>query len=134
MKALFVFAFVVCYVAAAGQWEDIDVNDEKAVEMSRHGAELVNGHLRSRYHYKLIDFVKARRQVVAGFNYEVKIVIQETSCAKTEKTFEEAKDCDARDGGLTRYCTVRVWEKSWEHKLSMTSFSCSTSPFDDEEY
>nr|WP_150929285.1 cystatin family protein [Acinetobacter baumannii]KAB1090255.1 hypothetical protein F6W77_19645 [Acinetobacter baumannii] len=131
MKVLFVFALVVCYAAAVGQWEEIDTDDEKAQELAREVAKDLSDKFKSRNHHKLVDVIRVRKQVVAGLKYEVKLTLRETSCKKAEKTFEEANECDFKDGSFLKYCKVTLWDKAWEeNKRTFLHYSCSSRPFE----
>ncbi|XP_023211034.1 cystatin-1-like [Centruroides sculpturatus] len=129
MKAWFVFALLVCYAAAVGQWEDLDVNDEEAQDLAKIAAITVNRQFKSRNHHKLVEIVRVRKQVVAGFKYEAKITLRETDCKKSETTFEDANDCDFKDGSFVKYCTVTLWDQVNKEDKKLIHFSCSSRPF-----
>ncbi|GIY31389.1 u37-Nephitoxin-Nsp1b_1 [Caerostris extrusa] len=121
-KIIVLFSLVALSVALLGGFETVDVDDEEVVAAANHAAKGLSKQFAGKFHHRLYKVLKAKRQVVAGTNFQMDIVVGQTTCKKDEVEFENTSDCDFKDGISTyKKCTVLVFKDlSGNHKLVST--------------
>ncbi|KFM75489.1 L-cystatin, partial [Stegodyphus mimosarum] len=111
LKTILLLVLVACATASLlGGFEDVAVEDEEVLVAANHATKKLSNRFASPYHSKLAKVLKAKRQVVAGANFKMDIIVGLTTCKKKEVEFEAAKDCDFQDSVSTyKKCTVLVY-------------------------
>ncbi|XP_015909459.1 L-cystatin-like [Parasteatoda tepidariorum] len=100
-------AFAAC--GLLGGWETADVDDSEVKVAAGHAAEALSKQFASKYHHRLVKVLKAKKQVVAGMNFRLDVVVGLTTCQKSEMSHEDAGDCELQDTVSTyKKCTVVV--------------------------
>ncbi|XP_054712145.1 L-cystatin-like [Uloborus diversus] len=134
-KAIVLLALVACATAGLlGGFEVVDVDDEGVVTAARHATVELSKKFSGPYHHKLTKVLKAKRQVVAGLNYQMDIIVGKTECKKEEVNANEVDDCEYQEGISTyKKCTVLVYrDLKDQHKL--VNSGCILASHKDLEY
>ncbi|CAL1297383.1 unnamed protein product [Larinioides sclopetarius] len=123
LKTIFLLTLVALATCSLlGGWEDASIDDEDVLAAVNHAAKGLSKQFSGPYHHKLAKVLKAKKQVVAGMNYKLDVIVGETNCKKNEVEFENAADCDFQDGISTyKKCQVIVYrDLNGSHKLVST--------------
>ncbi|GFR12400.1 u37-Nephitoxin-Nsp1b_1 [Trichonephila clavata] len=123
LKAILLLSLVALATCGLlGGFETVDVNDEEVVAAANHAAEGLSKQFSGKFHHKLAKVLKAKRQVVAGTNYQMDIIVGMTECKKDEVDFAELEGCEFQEGVSTyKKCTVLVFKDlNGKHKLVNT--------------
>ncbi|KFM75487.1 L-cystatin, partial [Stegodyphus mimosarum] len=125
LKTILLLVLVACATAGLlGGFEDVEVDDEEVLTAANHATKRLSKQFASPYHSKLAKVLKAKRQIVAGVNFKMDIIVGLTTCKKNEVEFEEASDCDFQDNISTyKKCTVLVY-KDLKNKHRLMSSGC----------
>ncbi|KAG8182612.1 hypothetical protein JTE90_021748 [Oedothorax gibbosus] len=111
--AFLLSAVALCGLAALlpGGYTEVEVDNESVVLASREGARALSQKMNSKYHHTLIKVTKAEKQVVAGLNFRMDIVVGETNCKKAEVSYDKLDNCEFLDGPTTyKKCQVIVFQ------------------------
>uniref|UniRef100_A0A1W7RAP8 Cysteine peptidase n=1 Tax=Hadrurus spadix TaxID=141984 RepID=A0A1W7RAP8_9SCOR len=118
---------LIVSITATGEWEQICKDCEKTKQLAVYSTEHISFVSNSIFHRKLIEILDAKKQVVAGLQYELRLIIGETLCQKDSISFNEAQNCSLRNPEFVDTCTVTVWEKAWLNSTKINNFMCSAS-------
>nr|KAF6477792.1 kininogen 1 [Molossus molossus] len=95
-----------------------------------HAIQHFNNHTDRSHLFALKEVKKAQRQVVAGWNYEVTYVIEQTNCSKKDFLFL-TPDCKSLLNGDTGECTDHAY---MDPQLKIASFSQKCDLFPGEDF
>ncbi|XP_034407632.1 cystatin C (amyloid angiopathy and cerebral hemorrhage) [Cyclopterus lumpus] len=107
----------------SGGYRVIDANDEGVRNALAFSVVEHNRASNDMFLSQVAKVIKAERQVVAGYNYEITVMMAKTPCRK-----DGAKDVCAihPDPANARpyQCTFTVWSRPWLNDLRLTTQTC----------
>uniref|UniRef100_V5IBS5 Putative tick cistatins 1 n=1 Tax=Ixodes ricinus TaxID=34613 RepID=V5IBS5_IXORI len=80
------------------------------------------GQANKAYYDTVEEVLEAQTQVVAGINYKLTLKVAESVCEIASQYTKEA--CTPKPDAVRKTCTTVIYEKVWENKKSVSSFSC----------
>uniref|UniRef100_A0A1W7RAP2 Cystatin n=1 Tax=Hadrurus spadix TaxID=141984 RepID=A0A1W7RAP2_9SCOR len=116
---------LIVSISATGEWEQMCKDCKETKKLAVYSTKHISFASNSIFHSKLIEILDAKKQVVAGFNYELIINIGTTVCRKNNTSFEEAQNCSLQTSGYFLTCVANVWERLWLLSTEVTEFRCS---------
>ncbi|CAL1297381.1 unnamed protein product [Larinioides sclopetarius] len=123
LKTIFLLTLVALATCSLlGGYEDASIDDEDVLVAANHAAKGLSKQFSGPYHHRLVKVLKAQKQVVAGINYKLDVIVGKTNCKKDEVEFENSGDCDFQDGiSAYKKCQVVVYrDLNDSHKLVAT--------------
>lgn len=122
---LFAVLITLAYSAITGGWEPLAVDDEKVLGIAQSAMLELEAKSNSMFRNKLVKVTNAKKQIVAGENYEITMEMVTSDCMKSDK-MKDLEDCNINQKiNEVQVCTVHIWIQSWlNKKQEMTSFSC----------
>ncbi|XP_054714238.1 cathepsin L-like [Uloborus diversus] len=124
---IFVALFAIAF--AVGGWKEVSVEDERVVNAAKFATKSLSQRMNSPYHAKLSSLNKAKRQIVAGVNYELHITIGYTTCKKSELDYNEVEKCDFQKNSF-KDCKVKLFH-NLQGKYEVKHFDCSPTTSDE---
>ncbi|XP_072031890.1 cathepsin L-like [Amphiura filiformis] len=114
---LVILAGVFLAANGTGEWSKISKKDEDLQPVVTYAISALNrlNPSNSMYKHKVTEIKKARRQLVAGFNYQIIVMTQGTLCRIGEETAEE--NCELDPNGVTQKCNLVVYVRPWEDSM-----------------
>uniref|UniRef100_F7F077 Kininogen 1 n=1 Tax=Monodelphis domestica TaxID=13616 RepID=F7F077_MONDO len=122
-------------VPCLGCYRPISANDEDLQAVLNNAVEQFNYQSQSDHLYTLKDVLKALRQVVRGWNYDLEFTVVETNCVKSEVK-NVTSECKPLPQGKSMACR-ELSHVSPEMKISSHLQTCQTeadSQFSDMQY
>ncbi|GBN02518.1 hypothetical protein AVEN_31188-1 [Araneus ventricosus] len=101
-KVIVLFSIVALSYALLGGYEIVDPKDEDVVTAANEAAKGLSKKFSGKFLHKLAKVLKAKKQITAGANFIMDIVVGQTSCTKDEYTNGNTDECDFETG------TVRI--------------------------
>ncbi|XP_055932708.1 L-cystatin-like [Argiope bruennichi] len=120
LKTIFLLTLVALATCSViGGFKDANVDDEDVVVAAKYAAKGLSKKFAGPYHHRLAKVLKAKKQVVAGVNYRLDVIVGKTNCKKDEVEYEHSSDCDFQDSVSTyKKCSVLVYrDLIGNHKL-----------------
>jgi len=122
MKLLLVLAFLVsCFLgqscAAMGGLVSIDEDSEEAKQVANFATMRFCDRLNSPYHLKLMKIEDAKKQLVAGHLYHLRLIMGETNCLKST----DMMACEQVPGDQNRQwtCNIKVLHQAYNDQAPM---------------
>ncbi|XP_042217810.1 uncharacterized protein LOC121863290 isoform X2 [Homarus americanus] len=106
--------------AAAGGYEVVDLSEDVNSVAARALASADSG---SEYNRIVDNVISAQRQVVAGYNWKLKIAVSWTTC-RTEAQVQDLSQCEKDTSKPSSICNVDIYEKPWEEIFQVTKIIC----------
>ncbi|XP_055932744.1 cystatin-C-like [Argiope bruennichi] len=118
-KVIVLLSLVALSCALLGGYETVDPNDEEVVKAANEAAKVLSKQFSGKFHHKLAKVLKAKRQIVAGTNFQMDIIVGQTFCTKDEYVYENIVGCDFQTHQSTfKKCIVTVFrDLKGNHKL-----------------
>uniref|UniRef100_A0A803YBD5 Cystatin kininogen-type domain-containing protein n=1 Tax=Meleagris gallopavo TaxID=9103 RepID=A0A803YBD5_MELGA len=92
-----------------GCFHTISNDDLQVSEILKKAIKKFNKHSNETVLFKLVEIIKAQRQVVAGWNYIIKYEIKETNCSKDQ--FQDlTHECKTTSEGRVGKCDTKAYE------------------------
>ncbi|KFO77390.1 Cystatin, partial [Cuculus canorus] len=95
--------------------------DEGLQEALRFAVAEYNEGNNDRFTSKVVRIISARRQVVSGLNYTVKVEIAPTTCLKPPSNFQS---CPVQPRSKRTICNFTVYVVPWEDQMRLTEHRC----------
>ncbi|RWS03140.1 cystatin-type cysteine proteinase inhibitor CPI-2-like protein [Dinothrombium tinctorium] len=111
-------------MSAVGGWSDL-TDESKKSELLAYVTNDFNMRSNSLYHSKAIRVLEARKQVVAGFKYRLKLEMAATECKKNV-AHPNLESCELLNQP-TQTVTFEVWEKPGGQSREITKFEVHLS-------
>ncbi|TMS04370.1 cystatin C (amyloid angiopathy and cerebral hemorrhage) [Larimichthys crocea] len=109
--AVFAALLAVSSAGLIGGFQDIDVNDEGVQNALNVAVVKHNRESNALCPSEVARVVKARRQLVAGYNYHITTKMVRTACRGTS-------------ANAPYECEFTVWSRPWLNEITVTSVKC----------
>ncbi|KAI1719396.1 cystatin domain-containing protein [Ditylenchus destructor] len=106
----------------AGGWTEQDVGSEKIQNLSNKAIHKLNTESNDMFYLFPKEILSAKSQVVAGVQYELKLLVGKSSCKKNEVASHEfdATKCQEKDENARKVYKATIWIKEWENFEEIT--------------
>ncbi|CAL1297377.1 unnamed protein product [Larinioides sclopetarius] len=132
LKVIVLFSILALSCALLVARATVDPNDEEVVTAANEAAKVLSKQFSGKYHHRLARVLKARKQDFSGgIDFQIDIVVGQTSCRKDEYEFENTDECDFRTGiSVFKKCTVNVFrDADGTHKSLSPTYAKSLGNF-----
>lgn len=109
-----------------GCMQPISPEDPELEQILRHNIQHFNNHSSHSHLFTHTKILSAQRQVVAGWNYNITYLIQETNCSKTNFLFL-TPECQPHSNGDLGECNSEIYVNI-EQRIMPTSQKCHIFP------
>ncbi|KAL1786112.1 cystatin C [Sigmodon hispidus] len=79
------------------------------------------------YHSRAIQVVRARKQIVAGINYYLDVIIGRTTCTKSQPNLTDCPFHEEPHMMRKTLCTFQIYTVPWLGTHSLTKSSCKNA-------
>ncbi|XP_078503106.1 cystatin-like [Lissotriton helveticus] len=125
MAVAVLYAAVPTARCMPGGWKDVDVQDEGLKKAMSFAMLEYNKGSNDMYRRNIMSISEARRQIVAGINYEAEVVTGLTTCLQTAPENEECPFHTSPYMLKQSTCTFRVNVIPWLHKRKLLDKRCN---------
>ncbi|KFQ35142.1 Cystatin, partial [Mesitornis unicolor] len=99
-------------------------NDEGLQQALRFAMAEYNKASNDMYSSRVVRIIRARRQIVAGVKYMIKVEIGRTTCPKPAADLQSCAFHDAPQMAKHNICNFVVYSVPWLNKMQLLSSSC----------
>ncbi|XP_063772426.1 T-kininogen 2-like [Pseudophryne corroboree] len=103
----------------------IDTNSEELAPLVQAAIEKMNRQGNHPFHFDLENIVKAERQVVSGWNYNLMFDVRQTNCSKSIYPNFTSEECKLDINGQSGWCNADVFVAPTE-QIKDLSVQCTT--------
>jgi len=121
-KFLLVATFLIASTLVVGQmstggWTEKNVGDKDVKALAGKAVTKLNAQSNDMFYQFPVEILGAKSQVVAGIQYELKILVGKSSCKKNQVGSGEfdAANCKETSENDRKVVTARIWIKEWEN-------------------
>ncbi|XP_037667494.1 cystatin-C-like [Choloepus didactylus] len=107
-----------------GGLTDADVNEEGVQRALDFALSEYNKASNDKYHSRVIEVVRARKQVVAGVNYYLDVLIGRTRCTKSQPNLATCPFHGSGQLSKKTHCSFQIYTVPWLGTTSLTKSSC----------
>jgi len=115
--------------SSVGGWKSVENMDHSIQTIAKFASDVISDRSNSYYRKKLIHVHLAKRQLVAGWKYNVTFDLGTTICRKNEVSEDTVNLCTVSQNQVVERCTATVWERPWLKERQLLNYQCS--PFKD---
>ncbi|XP_076970448.1 cystatin-C-like [Tamandua tetradactyla] len=77
-----------------------------------------------KYHSRVVQVVRVRKQIVSGVNYFMDVLIGRTTCTKSQPNLATCPFHEEGQLSKKSHCSFQVYTVPWMNTTSLTKFSC----------
>ncbi|XP_049786847.1 T-kininogen 2 isoform X2 [Schistocerca cancellata] len=107
-----------------GGLADADVNEEGVKKAADFALTKIDKTSNSAYRQTLVQILSAKKQIVAGSLYHLKLEIGESNCSNANSG--ATSECTLRENSNNQVCDVKVWDRPWLNMREITEIRCSS--------
>ncbi|XP_053451787.1 cystatin-C-like [Nycticebus coucang] len=110
-----------------GGFMDADVNEEGVRHALDFAMSEYNKASNDMYHSRALRVVGARKQVVAGMNYDLTVEIGRTTCTKSQPKLDDCPFHEQPHLKRKMLCSFQIYSVPWLGTMTMTKSSCQNA-------
>ncbi|XP_075818520.1 cystatin-C-like [Microtus pennsylvanicus] len=110
-----------------GGLQEANVNEEGVQRAVDFAISEYNKGSNDAYHSRAMQVLRARKQIVAGVNYYLDVMVGRTTCTKSQPNLAECPFHDQPHLMRKTLCSFQIYTVPWEGTHSLTKSSCKTA-------
>ncbi|ERE71857.1 cystatin-C [Cricetulus griseus] len=79
------------------------------------------------YHSRALEVVRARKQMVAGINYYLDVMVGRTTCTKSQPNLTDCPFHDQPHLMRKTLCSFQIYTVPWQGTQTLTKSSCKSA-------
>ncbi|KAI1297933.1 Cystatin-1 [Halotydeus destructor] len=107
-----------------GGWSKVENGDKGVHLIASFASDVISDRSNSFYSKKLIHVHEAKRQLVAGWKYNITFDLGTTICRKNEVNDENSAQCTVSPTHKIERCSATVYERPWLNEKQLLSHEC----------
>uniref|UniRef100_G3TEB6 Cystatin C n=1 Tax=Loxodonta africana TaxID=9785 RepID=G3TEB6_LOXAF len=121
---LFLLAALALAVMLLGGIMDADENEEGVQRALDFAISEYNKASNDKFHSRVVQVVRARKQIVSGVNYFLDVEIGRTTCTKSQPNLANCPFHDQPQLKKKALCSFQIYTVPWLGTTSLTKSSC----------
>ncbi|XP_004465363.1 cystatin-C [Dasypus novemcinctus] len=77
-----------------------------------------------KYHSRVVEVLRTRKQIVSGVNYFIDVLIGRTTCTKSQPNLATCPFHDQGQLSKKTHCSFQVYTVPWMNITSLVKFNC----------
>ncbi|XP_048204654.1 cystatin-C-like [Perognathus longimembris pacificus] len=110
-----------------GGIEEADVNEQGVRKALSFALSEYNKASNDAFHSRVVQVVRARKQIVAGMKYYLDVEIGRTTCTKSQSNLTDCPFHEQPNLKRKELCSFQIYSVPWTGKVSMLKSSCENA-------
>ncbi|XP_073931349.1 cystatin 10-like [Castor canadensis] len=115
---------VVSSESMTGAIQEADINDKDVQQVVDFVLKFYNDENDDLYASRAVQVMSAKRQVMAGTLYYLKLELGRTTCTKSQFNLSACPLNEEPDQQKREICNFQVYNVPWEHEISVENYRC----------